>query len=883
MRRFLLIAMLLVVIGGTTWTLLNWNEVATITKDPWRAIPQRSAIIVEIPDAWNSWDRFTHTSQLWSAFEKLPAIGGMGRLMARVVERMENDATLKNALTDVPLLISVTRTGGDAVDVLFSCVPKSSNGVPMQAFVALLKGNEATAATLNTGAVVQVRPDTALGEFSLCVRDGLWLLASSPAMMDEALLQLETARSAQNDTLFNAARATLGMGSQAHVLVHVERTQALMNTWWTPDAVAAYDLPTGWVALDLSVRADAILMSGLVLAAKAHPALTSVQQQGMGRNDLLRWLPASVSNWDVQHVEDAELFLQGNGFASEMDRNDLGPVLFNWVHGTIGRANSSRTAAGETPRWALFQTDDPESAIAALNSRCPDGGACDTLSYRGKRLTRLPLMNGHAKLLGPAYSELERPWWCMLGDVAVFATEPGLLRVVIDAWNDGRTLAEDARTAAWTEQMATTSGRSLRWDIARCWTGFANGMKQGPASEFSEQGAFMQQFGGLSVQLSPAQHGYTHVAVGLEFAPLEERSTGVLWTTPVGAGVVRKPEIMRNHTNGSQEVLVQDVQHRLHLISSTGKHLWERALDGPILGEVHQVDRFRNGKLQYLFNTAERVYLVDRNGKDVGDLPVKLPAAATAPLAVFDYDGQRDYRVLVPVADGRVLNYGLEGSPVKGWEPPRCATASSNAVHHVRIRNKDHLIIVDGNGKIQLLDRRGEVRERTDLDIGHGAKVLSVIPGVDLMGTRMIFADTTGALYQATLAGARITLAPAASGTNGLGATASDGNFDLVRISNDSISVHHGGKQVFTRSFGATLEPDVDLYDFGKGKTTYGVVLPESGQVTLLNSTGVELEGLPLPGASRFSIGDLNLDGQLELVTVLADGHVTAYRLSTKE
>ena len=876
MRRILLILLLLAIAGATTWTLLNWNTVVRGSLDPWQSVPQRAAVIIEVPDAWQTWERFTHTSQLWGAIEQLPAMSAMGRLMARTMERMENDAALKSALADVPVLISITRTGGDVVDVLFVCVPKSSNGVPMQAFAELLNGNEATVAALSKGEIVQVRPDTSYSEFSLTVQNGIWLLATSPAMMDEALLQLKTDRS-QTDTLLLAARRTLGAGSQSHVLVHTDRAKALLNSWWSPGTVEDLDIPSGWIAMDLETRADAVLLSGLLLPSEDHGTVRTITGQGAGRNDLSRWLPAEVCTWSAEHVEDAELFLRDLGIATGSDISVLGPALFNWVHGTIGHGRGLPTTAGPSPHWFFFSTDDTELAVEALTADPPEGGF-DTIAYRGKRITQLDLANGHSKLLGPAYAELERPWWCMLGNMAVFASEPGLLRAAVDAWIDGRTLAEDVRTSAWTQRIASNTGLDLRCDLARCWTAFGVGMKPGPSAEYAKQAEFMQQFGGVSIQLSPARHGQLNIAVGLQLAPLEERVSGELWSTLVGP-VSRKPDLVRNHTNGTQEVMVQDNLHRLHLIGSTGKLLWSRNLEGSILGEVHQVDRFRNGKLQYLFNTAERLYVIDRNGKDVGDLPVKFPSLATAPLAVFDYDDQRDYRVLLPISDGRILNYGIDGAPVKGWEPQRLKVASGNPVHHIRIKNKDYLLIADGNGSIVLLDRRGEERGTSELDLGPSPELLAVWPSVDLMGTSLIWTDTTGRVNRATLGGTRAVLSEQRNGSTFLGTVGSDGEMDLVHISSDTITVHHGGKRIFMRSFGTSLAPTSDIYHFGAGNSAYGLVQPERDLVTLVNSSGEEMEGMPVQGATRFSIGDLNLDGQLELITVTNDGHIVAHRL----
>jgi len=879
MRRILVILLLLVVLAATAWTLLQWNARTAAPGDPWRAIPERSAVVIEVPDAWTTWDHFTHTSQLWGSFEQLPTLAALGHLMARTSVRAENDAALRSALQDVTMVISVTRTGSDHVDVLFACVPKSSESAPLQAFAELLKADEATTKALAKGEIVQVRPDTALPALSLSIKNGLWLLASSPAMMDEAMLQLKSGHSILQDSLLTAARKTLGAGSDAHVLVHLERARSLLSTWLIPQAIDALDAPPGWAALDLRARPDAFLLSGLLLPDAAHSTLTAIDHQGSGRNDLARWLPAEVAQWDVQQVSESERYLRERGTANDTDQTALGPALFHWVHGSMGLATGTATEGKATAKWALFQTEDVEGATLELSKLCPEGKVCDTISYRGTRLTHLLRANAHERLLGSTYSDLIDPWWCALGDVIVFSTDPVALRTAVDAWNDGRTLAEDARTAAWSDRIASSAGRTMRWDIARCWNAFAAGMKPSAAATFTGDSAIWQQLGGLAVQLSPAQHGHTHVAIGLQYAPVEERSTGVLWSAPLGTAVSRKPDIVRNHTNNTLEVLVQDAENKIHLLGSTGKALWAYPLDGPILGAVHQVDRFQNGKLQLLFNTAGRIYLVDRNGQDVGGFPVSLAEKATAPLAVCDYDGQREYRVLLPVADGKVLNYGLDGALVKGWETPQLTAPAINPVGHVRITNKDHLIIVDGNGGLLVVDRRGVRREGIGATLAPAALINGVHAGLDLPSTRIWWSDTSGVLMQTRLEGAQTVMSLGGHRKFTLGDVGDDGQYDLLCVVADSLILTHAGKESFARSFGEHLTIAPHLYKLDNGPSAIGVVLPEREQVILLDAQGRDLDGMPLRGASPFSIGDLNLDGKLELITATADGHVVAYQL----
>lgn len=876
MRRLLTILLLLAIAGATAWTLYRWNSTTTTQVDPWSAIPERAAVIIEVPDAWVTWDRFTHTSQHWTTLEHVPAMAAVARLMAQTTTRAENDAALRAAITDVTMLVALMRTGNEQVDVLLACAPRTLDGVPMRTFAELLKIDEATIGTLQQGGVVQCTPDTALTSLSIALREGVWLVASSPAMMDEALLHAKSGSNITRDPLVKEAMNTMGGGADAHVLVHLERARGLLHTWWKPGVIDRYDPPTGWAALDVSARPDAFLLSGLILPDTAHTMLSSIDAQGTGRTDLGRWLPVEVSAWDVQQVSDGENFLRASNVASDSAITTLGPYLFNWVNGSFGLAHSSDTTTNGARMWALFQTGDPEGAAAELRRLCPDGATCDTLNHRGIRMTRMPVAHAYERLLGEAYTGFDQPWWSVLGDVVVVAPEADVLRTAIDAWNDGRTLAEDARTSAWTERIASTAGRTMRWDIARHWPHFAADMKTAAAEAYTNEQATWQRFGGLAIQLTPAMHGRTHITIGLEHAPVEAQSNGIHWSTPLPPGISRRPDILLNHTNGTREVLIQDGDHRIHLLGSSGKVIWRYELDGPILGEVHQVDRFKNGKLQLLFNTAGRIHLIDRNGKDVGGFPIELPAKANAPLAVFDYEGTKEYRMVLGLSDGRIVNYGMDGAATTGWETPRLNGPITDAAQHLRIKNKDYLVAFDGNGSIKVFDRRGSEREKATLELGEGARVLALTPGLEWSTSQVIWADTTGTLYSAALNGTPKALS--GPGTNQLGELADDGIHDIVQVKRDSVMVSHSGKEVWSRSFGALLHPEVERYKLTWG-TVYGVVIPEREQISLIDATGREVDGLPVRGSTPFRIADLDLDGTLELVTVTSDGHVVAYNV----
>lgn len=160
--------------------------------------------------------------------------------------------------------------------------------------------------------------------------------------------------------------------------------------------------------------------------------------------------------------------------------------------------------------------------------------------------------------------------------------------------------------------------------------------------------------------------------------------------------------------NGSH-IMVQDVNHTLHFISENGKVLWTKELNQPILGEIQQVDLFKNGNQQMAFATENTLYILDRHGKSVGPFPLKFRDKITQPLSVFDYDGTHDYRFVV--TQGKELfMYDKNAKIVTGFGFKKTASDIVQSPVHIRMGNKDYIVIAEKNGKLNILNRMGRTR-----------------------------------------------------------------------------------------------------------------------------------------------------------------------------
>lgn len=172
--------------------------------------------------------------------------------------------------------------------------------------------------------------------------------------------------------------------------------------------------------------------------------------------------------------------------------------------------------------------------------------------------------------------------------------------------------------------------------------------------------------------------------------------------------LLNAPQFVTNHITKQKEIVVQDINNNLYLISNKGKILWKKRLHGPVLGNIKQIDIYKNGRLQLAFATPNRVYVLDRNGRDVGPFPGKFNDEITQPLSVFDYDKNKKYRLLV--TQGRnLLMYNAKNKLVNGFTFKSTNGKIICRPKHFRIGSKDY-IVFKTKTKLHILDRTGKTR-----------------------------------------------------------------------------------------------------------------------------------------------------------------------------
>ncbi len=217
--------------------------------------------------------------------------------------------------------------------------------------------------------------------------------------------------------------------------------------------------------------------------------------------------------------------------------------------------------------------------------------------------------------------------------------------------------------------------------------------------------------------------------------------TNSLWTFLADTTIINYPNLFTNHLTQENELCFQDDAKQVYLINSTGNLIWKKKISETIQSDVYTVDIFKNGKLQLLFNTANYLHLMDRNGNYVQGFPVKLPSKITSDITLLDYENNKDYRLFVACADKHIYNFSLYGIKTEGFVPVKTESEVILPISYVKVGASDYLITADVSGKIYAFSRKGlgriDFNNRTIAHLEH----FQVLPGNNLDNTKLIYID----------------------------------------------------------------------------------------------------------------------------------------------
>jgi hypothetical protein len=184
--------------------------------------------------------------------------------------------------------------------------------------------------------------------------------------------------------------------------------------------------------------------------------------------------------------------------------------------------------------------------------------------------------------------------------------------------------------------------------------------------------------------------------------------------------VVVLKQTVESETNKQKYTATQYNNNTVKITDAAGKLLWTKNLDEKIEGDVSAINPFNKGIIYFLFNTENKIYLFDINGKSMSGFPIALPASATNSVSACTYDTKSDYRIFIACANKRIYLYNTNGERVSGWRIPKTEGIVQRPMQFFRMNARDYLVTAD-NDKVYVFNRKGydrtEIKEKIQIPV----------------------------------------------------------------------------------------------------------------------------------------------------------------------
>lgn len=722
MKKALIITISLLIFAAGFLAYNHYFQQGSVDK--WDLIPEETVLVYE-------------TSECQQCLSTVAASPVAKVIRSAAFRAVPNDTlnSVQNFLLSFhqPTLVSLHVVKKDEFD--FAYYASYSAGFKQKIDILLrqlesVKGIHATKRILDEIQINEV--SWAQRTFSWIVVDGVWVGSYSPILIEDII---RTYRSKEKSSFKSAINSVYQLprikNDGGNLYVHLTNLSKLLGLFTNKPAGRLINRFAHSSLLDIKVENGQLVLNGFSYHPAGKPMFLSAFQEQSPVEFTLRNL---VSNRTLMisdyGVSDGGRFFSrisqiiknpdADSVALLADRAKIQDGFFNGFSGEVTTCAVESSKDKLTNILLLRDNKDPEFWFKKFTA-VAKAFTTDTLfvdHYSGYQIYEVPVPRFSSILFHPIVSGFDNNYFVQVGNTLCVGEEIEELKRFLDDVDQENTWGKSVAQNRFLESTLLESNVSIFINVPRIWYLLSGNLQPKWQAFLEENKRTLDQLGMASFQFSHLNDTYyTNIAFGFKEASSEPApAVANKYVSNLESNIARFITA-RSHVDRSTELFVQDSSKNIALLSEEGKVLWQMPLPEFIQGEIHQIDFFNNGKLQFLFATPGMIHVVDRLGNYVKPYPVSISEKNIDHLSVIDYDHSRKYRFLISSTDGNLWMYDKDGKNLEGWQPRAVDERLIGPVNHHRIHGRDYLIAIRKDGVVFLMNRRGELVKNFPLDL----------------------------------------------------------------------------------------------------------------------------------------------------------------------
>lgn len=841
------------------------------SHEPLRAIPSSAVAFLTGEDLVAFYRETDNTSLLW---QDLKASGLISTFDGQldVWNTLDKKGALKK-MGRIPFVLSFHAAGNHQVNYLLSL---GLNGNASEIMNDLFK--QAGIRTENyEGEIKKIKSPNNITWYYYSF-ENLVIFSPSPELVSEARQECENPTE-NKFAAFNKLKPTIGDHIKSSFFVRNNEYTALFSSHFNADVEALFNrYPTGLAGLyDVVIEPNSVLLRGFNWAPDSlHTSLELLKDQQPVKPQLVKKLPGNTLWFYYMGLSNFEQYinrlhqLPGTLHAIEEFNGqynvNLRQHLLSWVDNELVYFSVS---SFPKEKLLLLKTDGSMNPGKELDflARQLDSSSAENIGYKDRVIRRIKESNLFGLLLGEVFSGLDQPYYLELDGTVVFSTSADALTDYLSSVSQEQYLVRDIQFYDNLENYFSTSANVLFH------TSFGEGheawrLLDSVKGNLVRDVSFIKNMASFTFSLSHRTNELFYTQALLKYKGSGSTATNTIWDVSFDTLLQNTPHLIHNHLSGTENIVIQDRANVLHSLSATGKTEFTVKLDEKIVGEIVNVDILKNGKNQLLFVTPKKLHVIDLKGNYVAGFPAALPTLATSTPAVYDYENDGNYRILIP-SGTKILNYNREGKTVTGFMFSGLPGNITQPPVFSRIDNKDYLFICDEIGNIKITDRKGNDRYPIKFTLrNRGANAVYFEKGSAIETSKIIYCTNNGTIYLRYLNGMLDSLPSKTKIRNGYGFidTDDDGMREVVVVDSSKIKWFDSKGNLVKEVTPLCNDFALQVYKTGPAQVVIGGTCRENEVITAFDNQGNDVARIKLTADSPFTVADINHDSKPEII-----------------
>ncbi|WP_425637679.1 hypothetical protein ACPUEN_19940 [Algoriphagus yeomjeoni] len=730
-KSLLILFITLLLAAGGFWVYKSYFSTRRINS--LEVISQNAVFVFETYAGANQWNTLVN-DPVWEILKAFPAFQRLSDQLITLDSLNGESGEIAKSLNGQQATISLHSTGIETFELLFTINLNTSTTTD---FIEEIESR------IPTGSRFQSRKysDQDVLEYYDADNNRLWsitLLGDLAVISSSSFLVEEAIRFYVNEDQlsFYSLAKTIPYNSdaQGRLIIDGKGLSSLLKGVGglrESPTIAALEIMPGVVSLDLILEENQMVFKGPVVYEEDVNFTPSIQANLAAIEDVISIRTLALTQINLESIYETQkitnrAFTARATFSGDIQRKLLDKGFLDSFTGELYLLDLENAGGADQNLALLARTRDADLAIQQLKEFQESESDEGSDFYSGHEILYLSEEEFPAHLFGGKFTGFGQTFITSENDVLIFTNSQQAMKLMLDDINSGSTWGKSSRAPEAKKDLSPTSGFSriyLTNNIWDTWTKKANPSWSSFLQKYSE--AFLS-FPWVSFKINQLQ-GKTEATLSF---PYDGDSKPTIETTDAISlqpsnrisfdnQLIYGPKSIINYQDNTEDLLVQDQNNVLHLINSAGQEVYSEQLTGPIVSDAFQIDYYKNGKLQLLVATADKIYGIDRLGTQLPGYPLGANGEKITHLNLVDYSNSKDYRFFISTEAGNLYLIDKTGDKLEGWNPNRIGAKTIGAPAHYRVPGKgDYMVALTENGALQLFNRRGESQAGSSIKLG---------------------------------------------------------------------------------------------------------------------------------------------------------------------